>query len=234
MQHPVIALTTQAHDFWFARAAVVVIVALQLLTSNTLHVGPGWLAPVVEVALLIPLSIATGWAQGSARKAHTDTHLHIVLRTRRAIRWLAFFLTIVVSLFNFGALLLLIRALISGHAGAAPVLLLDAANIWGTNIIIFALWYWNLDRGGPAASGLVARSQPDFLFANMLQGASAETDWSPGFIDYLYLSFTNATAFSPTDTLPLSQMAKVLMMFEASISLLTVALVAARAVNVLS
>jgi hypothetical protein len=120
-----------------------------------------------------------------------------------------------------------------GQAGPASALLLDAANIWSTNVIVFALWFWNLDRGGPAARGVSADDKPDFLFGNMLQAAPSTDGWSPGFIDYLYPAFTNATAFSPTDTLPMSPTAKLLMMVQASTSLLTVALVAARAVNVL-
>lgn len=104
---------------------------------------------------------------------------------------------------------------------------------WFTNVVLFALWFWNVDRGGPAARGLVAGSN-DFLFPQMLQGCPADPHWLPGFIDYLYLSFTNATAFSPSDTLPLSARGKLLMMGEVSISLLTIALVAARAVNILA
>lgn len=95
------------------------------------------------------------------------------------------------------------------------------------------LWYWTLDRGGPAARGLTRHSRPDFLFAQMTIEQGDES-WSPGFIDYLFLAFTNATAFSPTDTLPLSGRAKLLMMAQSGISLLTIALVAARAVNILA
>ena len=103
-----------------------------------------------------------------------------------------------------------------------------------TNVIVFALWFWSTDRGGPPTCGLVKLAKADFLFAQMTLNDRELRDWLPGFVDYFFLAFTNATAFSPTDTLPLSQRAKLLMMAEAMISLLTIALVAARAVNILA
>jgi hypothetical protein len=129
--------------------------------------------------------------------------------------------------------LFLVKALLSGNAkSSGQSLLLDAINIWGTNVIAFALWYWNIDRGGPASQGITMVEEDDFLFPQMTLPECKE--WTPGFTDYLYLSFTNASAFSPTDTMPLSERAKLLMMAESAISLLTLALVAARAVNILS
>jgi uncharacterized membrane protein len=115
----------------------------------------------------------------------------------------------------------------------ATVLLLTGAAIWLTNVIVFSLWYWDLDRGGPVARALATRTNPDFLFAQMQAPELAPPDWEPGFVDYLYLSFTNATAFSPTDVLPLSRWAKLMMMLQSVVSLVTVALVIARAVNIL-
>jgi len=228
-------LRAHAYDFWLARGAVAVIVALQFLQINDLQIGPRWLAPIVEIALLVPLSIATAWTHHRVRHAKTDDHWRLVYRQRRAIRWLALLLTAVVSFVNFGQLIFLVRALLGGHAGSGPTLLLDAMNIWVTNLIAFALWFWNIDRGGPTTHDLAAGRKPDFLFPQMLKDiSSGNGEWSPGFIDYIYLSFTNATAFSPADTMPLTQRAKLLMMLEASVSLLTIALVAARAVNILA
>jgi uncharacterized membrane protein len=103
-----------------------------------------------------------------------------------------------------------------------------------TNVIVFALWFWEMDRGGPAARALARKVHPDFLFSQMTVPDLVNLDWEPGFVDYLYLSFTNATAFSPTDTLPLSRWAKLTMMAESTVSFVTVALIVARAVNVLS
>ena len=112
-------------------------------------------------------------------------------------------------------------------------LLLGAVAIWLTNVLAFASWYWELDRGGPGARCAPHHRAPDFLFTQMITPGAAGGHWTPGFMDYLYLSFTNATAFSPTDTLPLTYGAKGLMLIQALVSLLTIALVAARAVNIL-
>lgn len=226
-------LRTQAADFWMARCAVIVIVALQLLLINRLSVGPAWLAPLIELLLLIPLSIATAWTQVRIGHASHDEHWRQIARHRRAIRYMAVALTAFISVINTVSLAKLVMALLSGHAGAnGESLLLDALDIWGINIVAFALWYWSIDRGGPAAKGVSGSDRADFLFPQMTLPSSQ--NWSPGFVDYLYVSFTNASAFSPTDTMPLTARAKLMMMAQSTISLLTVALVAARAVNILA
>ena len=233
MRHPLAAVHTQALDFWLARSSVAVIIVLQLLIVNKLSLGPAWLAPGLEAALLVPLAFATIHHQTTARDASTDAHWARVARQRRAIRAAALLLTFLITAMNLGSLLLLIRALVGGPSGrTGQSLLLDALNVWATNVIAFALWYWNLDRGGPASKGVAKVADDDFLFPQMTIGETAA--WSPGFTDYLFLSFTNATAFSPTDTLPLTPRAKLLMMAESAISLMTLALVAARAVNILN
>ena len=231
--HRLSVLHTHVLDFWMARGAVVVIVVMQLLVSSRMSIAPRWAAPLVELALLAPLSVATAWTYRRAKHAKTQAHWVPILNVRRSVRWLAVFLTGVVSLVNLGSLVLLVKAMLAGHAGGGPTLLLDAGNIWVTNVIAFALWFWNVDRGGPAARGLVQSQKADFLFSNMLPGPTDEASWSPGFIDYLYLAFTNATALSPADTLPLSGRAKVLMMMQSTVSMATIVLVAARAVNIM-
>jgi hypothetical protein len=100
-------------------------------------------------------------------------------------------------------------------------------------VLLFGLWYWELDRGGPAARRFGPDDPPDFLFPQMNDASWSPADWKPTLVDYLYLSFTNATAFSPTDTMPLTPMAKWLMSAQALTALVTVALVVARAVNIL-
>jgi hypothetical protein len=100
--------------------------------------------------------------------------------------------------------------------------------------LVFALWYWELDRGGPRHRLIASTRGADFLFPQMVTPACATTGWMPRFVDYFYVAFTNATAFSPTDTMPLTPVAKMLMAVQSLTSLLTVALVAARAVNILS
>lgn len=229
-------LTTQSTDFWLARGAVLVIVGLQIGIVNNLTVGPHWLAPGLELALLIPLSVATAWTQKRVRKASTNAEWKLVGRNRRIVRILAIVLTAVVTLMNFGALARLIEAILAGHAGTGRTLLLDAVNIWITNVVIFALWFWALDRNSPAERGLVPEHKSDFLFTQQQSVVDRPqfANWSPGFIDYLFLAFTNATAFSPADTFPLTVRAKLLMMVEAAISLVTIALVASRAVGILS
>lgn len=228
------AIHTHRHDFWLARGSVIIIIGLQMLIINKVTLGPQWLAPALEFALLGPLSIATAWTQGQARDATTNHHWRSIAQQRRVIRVFALALTAIITLMNFWALVLLIKALLAGHSGTSgQTLLLDAVNIWATNVIIFALWFWSIDRGGPAARGISRKETDDFLFPQMTFGKAA-ADWSPGFVDYLFLSFTNATAFSPTDTMPLTPRAKLLMMSESAVSLMTLALVAARAVNILA
>jgi hypothetical protein len=112
-------------------------------------------------------------------------------------------------------------------------LILAAMQIWLTNVIVFGLWYWELDRGGPNARCHPHPRNPDFLFPQMGTPEVAPLGWTPRFLDYLYLAFTNATAFSPTDTMPLTVLAKTLMAAQSIASLITVSVVAARAVNIL-
>jgi hypothetical protein len=229
-------LSAHRVDFWLARGAILVIVGLQIGIVNDLTVGPRWFAPCLELTLLIPLSIGTAWVQNRARKASTDDQWNAVDGLRRMLRGLAIILTAVITLMNSGALIRLVAAMLSGHAGTGRTLLLDSLNIWMTNIVLFALWFWALDRGGPAAKGLVSKQKSDFLFAQQQTDSARKQfpNWSPGFVDYLFLAFTNSTAFSPADTLPLTARAKLLMMAESVISLATIALVASRAVGILN
>lgn len=226
---------TSRLDFWLARGAIACVAGLQLLVVNDLSLGPRWLAPALEVALLVPLTTITAWNQSRAQRAETDAHWAEIHRFHRLIRRMAVLLTALVTVANTAALAALVRALLNGKAAGGPTLLVDALNIWGTNVIIFALWFWSTDRGGAALRGHPRAQDPDFLFPQMTMAQDdVRTRFVPGFVDYLFLAFTNATAFSPTDTLPLTARAKLLMMTEALISLLTVALVAARAVNILA
>jgi hypothetical protein len=123
--------------------------------------------------------------------------------------------------------------LLDGKAENARTLLVDAVIIWVINVIVFGLWFWGLDGGGPAMRHAQGQPYYEFVFPQATVHRAKATSFSPGFVDYLFLAFTNATAFSPADTMPLSQRAKLLMMAEAMISLLTVAFVAARAVGIL-
>src|SRR5581483_3819436 len=108
--------------------------------------------------------------------------------------------------------------------------------LWATNVLVFALWFYEIDRGGPIARTLGERFYPDFLFMQMTDDGKRNVpeNWKPGLSDYLYLSFTNSTAFSPTDTMPLTASAKWLMSLQATVSLVIVILVVSRAVGIIS
>lgn len=225
-----------AYDFWLARGAIVVTAALNSFLINQLTIIPSWLGSLIELALLIPLSVATAWTQNRMRKATTTEHWHLIHRYRRLIRRAAMILTAIITLINFEALHAVLHALLYGAKGATgQTLLIDALNIWFTNVVVFALWLWNLDQGGPAIRALPkSTSKRDLWFPQMANSIPGYENWTPGFLDYFFVSFTNATAFSPTDTMPLSARCKLIFAVESIVSLLTVGLVAARAVNVLT
>jgi uncharacterized membrane protein len=118
--------------------------------------------------------------------------------------------------------------------GGGRPLIVAGVLIWLTNFLIFALWYWEMDRGGPGRRAAGHDGPPDFLFPQMSDDHIEPRDWRPKFIDYLYVSLTNATAFSPTDTMPLTPMAKTVMGVQSVVSLVTVGLIVSRAVNILA
>lgn len=211
--------TSAAEPFWPAQLAAAAALVLYLTLPHALIMGPKWLVPSVEGVLLLGLVITTP----------TRHHMQSS-RLRAAIVGLVG----LVSLTTLISLILLARFLLDGSHARGHALLFAGAVLWLTNVLIFGIWYWELDRGGPArrlAPGN-ASTAPDFLFPQMAQPGLAP-GWRPGFVDYLYTSYTNATAFSPTDTLPLSAMAKLLMAIQSLIALTTILLVVARAVNVL-
>ncbi len=223
-------------DIWLARGAVLVIVALQFLLVNDLTVLPRWVMPSLELALLLPLSAATAWTLGVERKhggSEIESESWLRLVKHRSMIHAAFFvLTGLVSVANLLALGGLVHAIMRGHASSGKSLLVDALNIWATNVVIFSLWYWNLDKKPPGAR---SEGYPDFVFTQQTLPVSfTRRIREPGYVDYLFLAFTNATAFSPADTFPLTPRAKILMMVQALISLVTIALVAARAVGILA
>jgi hypothetical protein len=200
-------------------AAVAVAIALQLALPNRLNMHPVLLLPVLEAALLIGLV--------AANPKRID-------RESRVLRSASLALIAVITFDNIWAAGHLIRRLLDNQMGStAGPLLASGASIYLTNIIVFGLWYWELDRGGPVGRLMGHNPYPDFLFAQMSNENLAPPDWRPTFVDYLYTSFTNAMAFSPTDVLPLTRWAKTLMAIQAGVALGTVALVVARAVNIL-
>ena len=205
---------------WPASLAIVVAMSLYLALPNRYTIGPAWLMPLLELAILVPLSIST-----PRRVAHEG----------RLQQILAVVMIAIVNVANLASLVLLVRTLIY-HGGqvTGTELIFSSLGIWLTNVIVFSLWYWEIDRGGPDQRAHEIHSGPDFLFPQMSVPGCSKLDWTPSYIDYLYLAFTNATAFSPTDVMPLTPTAKILMLAQSAISLITITLVAARAVNILS
>jgi hypothetical protein len=203
---------------WPAATAVAVSLVIQTVLPDTVTAGPRYVVPALEALLLIPLMIAN------------PTKLS---RTSRDVRTLSVTLIALVNVANLTSLALLLHALLKGHVANGHALILAGVGIWFTNTIVFGLWFWELDRGGPMARLSQQHPPPDFFFPQMENPGLAEPRWAPSFIDYLYVSITNATAFSPTDTLPLTVRAKALMALEGIASLATIAIVGARAVNIL-
>lgn len=205
---------------WPAALALLAVGGLRLAIPESLSFGPDWLLLVVVVLLLIP----TAWARWRGSSA-LSRNLGIVLNS-------------VVTADMVYSLVLLVIAM-PQHRESPRALLQSAAALWIVNILVFACWYWRLDAGGPHARDLRgAHTDGAFLFPQMTLNAQTrhamgEENWSPRFVDYLFLAFNTSTAFSPTDSPVLSRWAKVLMMLQAFISFTTVALLAARAVNIL-
>ena len=138
-----------------------------------------------------------------------------------------------ISVANALLLVGLVASLVRGQTSSGPQLLLDASAVWGTNVVVFGLWFWIFDRGGPVRRRRPHRPPPDFQFPQLENPQLAEPGWHPHFVDYFYVSFTNSIAFSPTDAMPLTRKAKLLMLSGSAVSALTILLVAARAINIL-
>ncbi len=203
---------------WPSQVTVLAAIALQLLLPDRLTAGPTWLLPVLEGVLLVGLTIL------SPRRLEGE-HL---LRRRIALT-----ITAVVSIANVISLILLSHLLLHRTVSEGERLIVAGVLIWLTNVLIFGLWYWEADRGGPGRRAAGNDGPPDFLFPQMTDDRIQPEDWRPEFMDYLYVSLTNAAAFSPTDTMPLSRTAKSLMGIQSLVSLVTIGLIVSRAVNIL-
>ena len=213
---------------WEAGPAVALVVLLQValaIISESqgwqLWVLPAWwwLTPAVPELMLL---IALAWS----RPRHQ-------LEQMGHRRTAALALLGLVSASNGIALLALMGSVLTGHEQDGAELLLKGITVWSTNVITFGLWFWALDRGGPIRRREPDPPPPDFQFPQMENPQLAEAGWHPRLFDYMYVSFTNAVAFSPTDSMPLTRWAKALMLVESAASAITVLLVAARAVNIL-
>jgi hypothetical protein len=208
-------------------SAVVVAALTYAVLPDTLLVGPRFVIPAIELLLLAALLL---------------TNPRRMVRQTRWSRFASIALACVVIAANMVALALLVRSLSSAH-GSGTSLLLGGMQVWLTNVIGFGLLYWEIDRGGPVSRHTLPRNQLPPAHWRFSQDenwntvrevkvlSSEQSDWRPAFVDYLYVSLTNSSAFSPTDTMPLSARAKMLMGLEATAALLTSLLVVARAVG---
>ncbi|WP_405064485.1 hypothetical protein OG474_23280 [Kribbella sp. NBC_01505] len=213
-----------------AAVGVLVAIVLYAVLPSTLQIGPRFVVPGLELLLFIPLVLA------NPRR---------MSRENRLLRQLSIALLLLIALSNTAALVLLIRSLVNGEATAGGQLLAAAGQVWLTNVLVFALAYWELDRGGPVTRFRVARPglpDADFRFpqdedhdtiSEVARRSSAKSGWVPGFIDYLYVSVTNSSAFSPTDTMPLTARAKMLMAVESVSALMLSILVVSFAIGLL-
>jgi len=215
-----VAASGRREPRWQAAIAVVATGGLYVALPPGLTIGPRWWFPGL-IGLLVIATIV----------AHRARHHHVD-------RILGYAVSSLITIQMIVSVVLLVRAL-PRHRESPTELLISATSLWITNILVFALWYWRLDAGGP--HGRESRSRHAagaFLFPQMTILPESKTTsgferWSPTFVDYLFLAFTTSTAFSPTDVLPLARWAKLLMMLQSAISLIVLVLLAARAVNIL-
>ncbi len=197
--------------------AILVCAGLYLVLPSRLSIGPRWVEPVLLVLLLIPLSIR------HHRRPDND----------QWVRYLGIVLSAIVTLTNFTSVALLVHHLLDARVTQGRQLVYSAVAIWATNIIVFGLWFWELDRGGPGVRAGEHPGLPDIQFPQMENPSLAPSDWRPEFLDYLYTAFANGISFAPADAMPMTHRAKALFAAESVVSLVTIAIVAARAVNIL-
>jgi hypothetical protein len=210
---------TEAESRWPVFAAVVVIIAGQTWVVDNLSLRPVWLYPVVAgVFLLASLAV------------------YIPSRTEpsRALRVVSLGLVAALVVANVLGVVLLVRGVFVGSPLSPPGLLLTGGALWTVNVAVFALIYWELDGDGPEARANGDLDYPDLVFPQQQQDQQglAPSDWKPTFPDYLYVSLTSATAFSPTDAMPYSKRAKLVMGIESTLSFVIAAMLVARAVNI--
>jgi uncharacterized membrane protein len=208
---------THSEPRWPASVALAVCAGLYVVLPDRLVVGPKWVLPVLIVLPLLPLS--------AERHRHPDESRHV----RRATLTLIALVTVA----NVVSVGLLVEHLLHTSVVDGRALIYSAIAVWLTNVIVFGLWFWEIDRGGPHRRAGGTTAFPDLQFPQMENPTLAPPEWYPAFTDYLYTSFANGTSFAPADAMPLSLRLKALFLGESLVSLITLAVVAARAVNIL-
>ena len=234
--HPHVTRADLGESPIWPTAAILTAAALYATLPGRFIAGPSagifgsvrWIVPVLTVLLLAVLLASV--PEGKLARA-------LDLRTGRlhvGRHVLSLGVISLLSLANAAAIYLLVHSLINGAHVVASPLLRAAVHLWCVNVLVFALWFWQLDGGGPLERRSIEGCAGDFLFPQQAEPERLGPGWRPAFIDYLYVSFTNAAAFSPTDTMPLSRWAKMLMLVQSAISLMLAVMVVARAVNILN
>ena len=210
-------MSVHAEPRWPASLALLTCVALYIALPNRLVIGPKLVIPVLIILSLIPLSLR--------RHRHPDESPRV--------RQLTLALIALVTLANVTSMVLLVQRLLNTSVSQGRALIYSAVSVWLTNIIIYGIWFWEIDRGGPTRRAAGDKFVYDLQFPQLENPHLAPKDWEPKFTDYLYTSFANGTSFAPADAMPLSRRMKILFVTESMVSFITIAVVAARAVNIL-
>ncbi|NNN01175.1 MAG: hypothetical protein HKL86_05015 [Acidimicrobiaceae bacterium] len=209
--------TVEPEPHWPPALALLSCMVLYFVLPNRLVVGPRWILPLLIGLPLIPLL--------AKRHRHPNE--------APWVRQLTIALIALISVANLVSVALLVHVLLIANVSQGRNLIYSAVSVWLTNVIVYGLWFWEIDRGGPHLRAGGAGRLPDIQFPQMENPTLAPAKWRPKFFDYLYTSFANGTSFAPADAMPLTHQAKVLFAGESLVSLVTIAVVAARAVNIL-
>jgi uncharacterized membrane protein len=210
-------VAVHAEPRWPASLALFTCVILYVVLPSRLVIGPRWLIPVLIILALIPLS--------ARRHRHPDESPRV--------RQLTLALIGLVTVANVTSMVLLVRRLLDTSVSQGRALIYSAVAVWLTNVIVYGVWFWEIDRGGPTRRAADAVDVYDLQFPQMENPQWAPAQWRPKFTDYLYTSFANGTSFAPADAMPLTRRMKTFFATESVVSLVTIAVVAARAVNIL-
>jgi hypothetical protein len=206
---------SQAALIWPASIAIIAVGIAYALLPDRLREGPRWVLPAVLVVMIVAGAVAR-------QRGH-----------QQLTPWIARAVTVVVTAALVGSVVLLVTTLPESRTTGRQLLAI-AITLWAINVVVFALWYWEVDGGGPHSREPSTYRWPDFAFPQFqMDPENASSYWMPEFIDYLFLAFNTSTAFSPTDTMVISKRAKVLMMSQGAISLVVLAILAARAISLL-
>jgi hypothetical protein len=200
--------------------AILAVLFLITILPRPIAMLPLWIAYVTVIVVIVPMAVV-GLTAAKARW----------LSIERIVTLLFFVFAGVGIVVNLASL---IREMVQRSAGIDGLQLLSSSiAVWVANVLVFSILYWQIDRGGPEARANKGEKKPDWLFPQEGAIEDVPAGWRPTFVDYLFLGFTTSTAFSPTDTLPLTSRAKILMMLQCTISLVTIVVVASRAINIL-